>query len=194
MRLGWVLYTNRPYGAIVGNFPFRLDSFLIGVGLAAIKLFSESIYKKMARTWFFICALSVFIVLLYFFRMDNGGNLGENQLLWLRTIWFSLISISIALLLPFLNASVSILWLAKLKPLNFIITWISFLSYGIYLVHLDVFKLVNHFFPGIIHLHPAISTSLMVCVAITISFLLYKFIHEPFIKLRTRIVSKKING
>jgi peptidoglycan/LPS O-acetylase OafA/YrhL len=194
IRLGWVLYTNRPYGAIVGNFPFRLDSFLIGVGLAAIKLFSESVYKKMARTWFFVCALSVFLGMLYFFRMDNGGNLGEDHLLWLRTIWFSLISISIALLLPFLNASVAILWVAKLKPLNFIITWISFLSYGIYLVHLDVFKLVNQFVPSISHLHPAIAISLRVFVAIAISFLLYKFIHEPFIKLRTKIVGKRING
>lgn len=192
LRLGWVLYTNRPYGAIIGNFPFRLDSFLIGVGLAAVKLFSAEIYEKMSKAWFFIIALTGFAVLLYFFRMDEGGNLKEDHLLWIRTIWFSLISISIALLLPFLNANAAILWLARFKVLNFVITWISFLSYGIYLVHLDIFRLVDRFIPALNNYHPAVGIGVKVTIVIGFSFLLYKFVHEPFIKLRTKIVGKRV--
>lgn len=190
-RLGWVMYTDRPYGAIVGNFPFRLDSFLIGVGLAAVKLFSQRFFEKMMRLWFFIAGIVALVVLLYFFRQADGGNQGETEIVWIRTVWFSLISIAIMLLIPFLCNSTIILWMARHRALNFLITWISFLSYPIYLVHLDVFRLVDKFVPQNGAWHPAFSISFKVMFVVLLSILLYKLVHEPFIALRTRIVGKK---
>jgi len=190
-RLGWVAYFDRPYGAIVGNFPFRLDSFLVGVGLAAVKLFSGKIFEMMARAWFFLLGLALLFVLLYFFRQSDGGNLAEADTVWVRTVWFSLISLSIMLLLPFFCISPAILWLARFPALNFTITWLSFLSYPIYLVHLDIFRLIDRFLPQNYSWHPAMSIGLKVSVTVLFSILLYRFVHEPFIALRTKLTGGK---
>lgn len=190
-RLGWVLSTDRPYGAIVGNFPFRLDSFLVGVGLAGIKLFSPKKYLAMSRPLFFLFALVLLGVLLWFFRKDDGGLLSENGALWIRTVWFSFISIAIAMVLPFVCESKPVSWVAQFKPTNFLFTWISFLSYPIYLVHLDIFRLADKYVPSSITWPPLLSIGFRVFFAITLSILLYKFVHEPFIALRTKLVPSR---
>lgn len=190
-RLAWVLYTDRPYGAIVGNFPFRLDSFLIGVGLAAVKIFQPSAYRTMGKGGFFLFACIALGVLLWFFRNDNGGYLGEQDLLWVRTVWFSLISVAIALLIPFICESPVVLWIANIRWANFMFTWISFLSYPIYLVHLDIFRLVDKLVPASITWHPAASIGFRMVFILILSIVLYKCVHEPFIALRTKLLSKR---
>ncbi|MBL7935861.1 MAG: acyltransferase, partial [Bacteroidia bacterium] len=46
LRIIWVYKTNYGYGAMVGNFIFRMDSNLIGVGLAGIKMFHPDVFKR----------------------------------------------------------------------------------------------------------------------------------------------------
>lgn len=190
-RLGWVLYTDRPYGAIVGNVAFRLDSFLIGVGLAAIKLFSPDYYRRMSGWKFFSAGIVVLLTLLYFYRRADGGNLAEQEILWVRTLWFSMISISIAFIIPFLCDAKPIAWLAKFRGFNFIVTWISFLSYPIYLVHLDIFRLWDKYLPASIMWKPIWSIGVRVGTAVLLSILLYKSVHEPFIALRSKLIAKR---
>lgn len=191
VRFAWVYYTDRPYGAITGNFPLRFDSFLIGVGLAAVKLFSGKIFEFMSRTAFFLASLFGLVVLLYFFAISDGGNQGETDLLWVRTVWYTLISVSIALLLPFIDQGKPVLALGKINPLNFIITWISFLSYPIYLIHLDFFRLTDQYFPFIAGWNPIAVIFFRLLFIVPFSLLLYKLIHEPLIALRTKVLSKR---
>ncbi len=190
VRLGWVLYTNNPYGAIVGNVPFRFDSFLIGVGLASIKLFSRNIFDLMSGRNFFLLSLAALGVLLYFFRADEGGTLTEDKVLWIRTIWFSLISISIAAIIPFICQSKFIDWLADIKPFNFVITWISLLSYPVYLIHLDLFRYLGRILPQLQEWNAVLVLSFKASVAVVLSLVLYYTVHEPAIRLRTKLVSR----
>lgn len=190
-RMGWVWYSGNPYGAIVGNVPFRFDSFLIGVGLASLKLFSRNIFNKMAGIPFFGIASILLFILLFFFRAANGGDPNEADLIWMRTIWFSLISISIALIIPFFCQSTFIDKLASIGTFNYIVTWISLLSYPIYLIHLDLFRNLDKIFPDLSSLPFVVTILIKSAVAVILSLILYYAIHEPAIKLRTKIVSRK---
>ncbi|MEW6470454.1 MAG: hypothetical protein AB1458_16190, partial [Bacteroidota bacterium] len=190
LRLAWVMYTDRPYGAIVGNFPFRLDSFLIGVGLAAIKIFYVRGFEKMSRLGFFIPAVLAFVSLLYVFAGANGGHLKEDELLWVRTVWFSAVSAGIALLLPFFCNSQYIDRISGNRILNFAFTWLSFLSYPIYLVHLEIYKLMDRFFPEIYTWYPALAFVAKNVPVVVLSLILYFYVHEPFISLRQKILAK----
>lgn len=189
-RFAWVMYTDRPFGAIIGNFPFRFDSFLIGVALAALKIFYKQWFNWLARPFVFIVSGLLLLVLLYFFRRDDGGNT-EDTVVWIRTVWFSLISLALTLTLPFFtNARI---FNSDRDPLRFkwLITWISLLSYPIYLVHVDIYHQVSKLLPSVNTLHPALIFVIKNFFAVILSLLLYHFVHSPLLRLRTKLLSKK---
>ncbi len=190
-RFVYALQFERPLTAVMGNFPFRFDSFLIGVCLAAIKIFNFETYIKMAKWQFFVFALGLFVVLMYFFRNSYGITFEQQNSVWMRTIWFTLISVVLTLTLPFFCETPVLKNSNYYNPLVFVVTWASLLSYPAYLIHMDVFHLIDKLIPSIYNWNEALGLSLKMTIVAGISLLLYYFIHEPFIRLRSLVLKKR---
>jgi peptidoglycan/LPS O-acetylase OafA/YrhL len=191
-RFVYAMYFNRPFTAVNGNFPFRFDSFLIGVCLAAIKVFHERIYKAMSQWQFFLVVLAAFSAVLYFFRQNYGVSYVEQHNLFMRTTWFSCISIVLTLFLPFLCEQPLLKNLSYKNPVVFVITWASLLSYPAYLIHMDIFRLIDKMIPGIYGWNEALGLTFKIGIVVIISLGFYFLIHEPFIRLRSIILKKTV--
>lgn len=148
LRYVWVLKTNYGYGAMVGNFVFRMDSNLIGVGLAGIKVFNPELFKKLASPKIFVTALILIVLCFIQFSIDGGGtNDVSIQSVWVRTLWFSLIGVLMAFVIPFFYHSPLFAPKEGNQPFRWFITWISLLSYPVYLVHAEMYHILNTNFP-----------------------------------------------
>ncbi|MDQ3047940.1 MAG: acyltransferase [Bacteroidota bacterium] len=178
-RLFWVLYADRGYAGIVGNFPFRLDSLMVGVLLANLKLNYRMLYDKMKGVIFFVIALAFCFVLLAFFGNANEKGL-KDELLWTRTLWFCLISISFALQIPFVET-------IQIKHGNYfgrIITWISLYTYSIYLLHPYIF--------GAVITHKGTNSwywqfPLAMLITFIAGAIIYRFYEKPMMDLRDKV-------
>lgn len=180
IRIAWVLYTDRGWGAIVGNFPFRLDSLLVGVLAAAVKILSPSFYRNI---WLskniFIAGMFLFLALITAFAYVPPF-LNIDLLFWKKTIWFFLFSFSISLMIPFVDNS----FLQKKGFWIRSITWISLISYSLYLIH----PLVYYYFPKTgFEAWDTIIKNAALFIVCSISYIC---IEKPFMDLRTTIAHK----
>jgi len=186
LRLSWVVYSDRGYSGIVGNFPFRLDSLMIGVLLANIKINYNHLYTRITGKYFYIMAFSLWIILLFAFGSINKIAGLKDQLLWTRTLWFCLISITIGLQIPFIES-------IKLSSTNLfgkVITWVSLYAYAMYLIHPYIYQLImtskKHTTPWLWQ------APLAVLITFIISSLIYRFFEKPMINFRYRVnISKQ---
>lgn len=184
-RLGWIIYTDRPFSGIIANFPFRLDSLLVGVFLAFIKLEWTSWYHKLKRFSVFALGLVLLILLLYFFGKANLAGL-KHKLIWTRTIWFFAISFFIAFLFPYLES--------LKRPGNLVgslIERISLYTYSIYILHHVILNSVltsrrfsSHWYWELILAYSLIFVS---------AFLVYHYFEKPMMDLRDKIKIWKKN-
>ena len=191
LRYIWVLKTNYAYGAMVGNFVFRMDSNLIGVALAGLKVYHEDIFKKMSKWKYFALAAAILIALFILFSLDGGGsNDVANQAIWVRTTWFSLVSICVAVIIPFFYCSP--LFLPKTEKLFFrwIVTWISLLSYPVYLIHAEMYQILDKAFPYFTVMNAEIRFIIQNIVVVTFGLLLFLFIDKPVLNYRAKILKK----
>lgn len=119
--------------------PIRLDAIGFGVLTAYIKYYYQNFFER-KRNIFLIIGLflfSVLLILFYNLEVLTYDFVNEKQLynpgFFMKTFFFTLISLSISLLIPFLCNS-------KVKNTNSyfvkIINIISLSSYSIYLTHL----------------------------------------------------------
>jgi peptidoglycan/LPS O-acetylase OafA/YrhL len=70
------------------------------------------------------------------------------------------------------------------------VTWLSLLSYPMYLVHTEMQVLLKKHFQEILNWNEFLVLGLKYSVVILFSLVLYYVVHEPFIKLRTKVVGK----
>ncbi len=184
-RLVWVQYANRPWGGIVGNFPFRLDSLMAGVLLAAVKIFYGNIYNKLKSTSFFIVSFLLFVVVLYLFgRVEAIPGL-KDELLWTRTIWFSMLSITIGMMFPFVEA----IAVSEQSILKKIITQISLLTYAVYLLHMEIINLVITEQKKYSLLWD-VQVGLAIVTTFILAYIVYRFYEHPMTNLRDKIKIK----
>jgi peptidoglycan/LPS O-acetylase OafA/YrhL len=185
-RFVMAYYFHRNWGGIVGNFPFRFDSFFIGVFLAFVKLNYQSIYKKMCELKFFIPALLATLLVIILYAKGRGGEPDESENLWVHTVGFFLVSFMLALLVPFFEQSKTINGLDKKNYFKLVITWISLLSYPVYLIHSDILIYFEQ------HLHMSRLPFIIVSytVILSISVLLFLFFHYPVTNLRKKFLIK----
>ena len=137
-RFFWVYSTNRPFDAITGCIPLRLDSPLIGVLLAFIKFSYKGAFKKL-NSWpvflFGLTAMSLWIWLMHIIRSPVDR---VNELVWARTISYTALGVITALCLPFLEQSVPLPPGKIMDHFAKGIKWIGKLSFALYLTHADV--------------------------------------------------------
>lgn len=185
-RFVFVLITDRNFGAINGNFPFRLDSMMCGVLIAHLKLNQNNLYLNLTSFRFFITTLVIYICLLLIFGSINIEEGMVDTMLWTRTLWFFINSCALALTIPFIeNLS---MFKAKKSLIRFLITSISIFSYGAYLIHLEVYKYFLHskvFSSGWLK-----ESLLVVFLTFLISAVLYGFYEKPMTNLRDKVARK----
>lgn len=186
LRILYISVKEVPWGGIVGSFPFRFDSFMIGVFIAFIKVDYRKIFDRLAKPDVFTITCIIFALYIIVFAKSNGGE-SNSMVIWTRTFGFTLTSIFLALQMPFLNNSE---FLNNINPENFfkrVFTWLSLLSYPIYLIHMDVFKYIGAFFPTLPY-----SAYLLISyiIILLISYLLIVFFHQPVTESRKKFLLK----
>jgi peptidoglycan/LPS O-acetylase OafA/YrhL len=184
-RFIMVYYFHRKWGGLVGNFPLRFDSFFIGVFLAFVKLNYANVYEKMRKPLFFSVAFVVAAITIVAYTMSRGGELDEGNSLWVRTVGFFIISFVLTLLVPFFEQNPVINKPGSKNFFRLFITWISLLSYPMYLIHTDVLHYFNAY-----NLHIVWFVLISYLVIIGISLLLFLFFHHPVTQLRKKFLIK----
>lgn len=189
LRYFWVLKTNYAYGAMVGNFVFRMDSNLIGVGLAGIKFFHPQVFKKIADVKYFIFGMLAIVVLFVLFSNDGGGTTDvKGQAIWVRTIWFSLIGVLFALIIPFFYYSPLFAPKTGKQPFRWLITWISLLSYPIYLIHAEMYAVLDKAFPVLTQINSVSRFILENSLVVILALILFHFVDKPVLNYRAKFL------
>ncbi len=153
---------------------FRLDSIAYGIFLAfGFEYFKDIISKN--RYWLLLFGFLVLAFNQYFIFRNNYSNL-----YYFNTIYYSVLGVGIAFFFPFfkeLKSGSSFI----LKP----ITFISKISYSLYLVHWLVYKFLE------LSYFKTLSGSVKFLLFFILSFIVagftYYFIEKPIMKYRNRI-------
>lgn len=192
----WVLKTNYGYGAMVGNFVFRMDSNLIGVALAGIRYFHKDLFEKLADWRIFSVSLLILVLVFIRFSIDGGGtNDVQLQAVWVRTIWFSLVSLLVACMIPFFFSAPVFASKEGKQPIRWLITWISLLSYPIYLIHVEMYVFLNSNLNFLAEIHPLFKFLFNNTLVVLLAIILYFAIDKPVLDYRSKILkSSKIKS
>ena len=166
----------------------RLDSLMYGVIGAYVSIYKEVIWKKLKNIGLIVSF--IIIIFLIFHSFLNNQNY-----LFQHVYHFNLESIAVLFTLPYFSKLNSI----KSKKMSYIFTFISLISYSMYLVNLSLVE--NLIIPN---LYKALGWeigknliskivinlsqfSLFWLLTLFISYYLYKYIETPLIKLRDRL-------
>jgi len=161
---------------------YQFDCLMLGVLLAYIKLQFSTIYKVLSSFWIFVIGLIGAICFLILFGDIYKINLFDT---FYKVTWYLLVSFFIALLIPFVETSTFInKKLKHIKPLYYIFTWTSILTYSIYLLHMDVFHLNFGEVSGVLFQIVKIVVLYIFC------FITYFFFEHPMLSLRDNFTFK----
>ncbi|SHI49132.1 acyltransferase family protein [Flavobacterium haoranii] len=159
---------------------YRLDAILFGF-LAAwfIKFYKNEIGKfKML-----LLLIAILLFFVQFFQLSQILTI-QNTSLYFNVFYFTLTSITILCLLPFF-----ILWKRTSNIIGKSITWVSKISYSIYLLHYSVISVLLKFF--ILNSKLIISDAVLIAsytiLTTFFSFLLYQFFEKPILNWRDKI-------
>jgi peptidoglycan/LPS O-acetylase OafA/YrhL len=160
---------------------YRLDSIFIGVLCSWIYFNYNSFWQK-RKKMLFVLGLTFFM-----FLFVGIGRLGlfieTHSMLW-NVFYLPFVSITVACFLPFLSE-----WEVEKSHLAKPITFISIISYSIYLLHYSlVLQLMKHYFPIESQNTLLLSFFLVIYfgITITLSYFLYRFYEKPMMDLRDK--------
>jgi peptidoglycan/LPS O-acetylase OafA/YrhL len=161
----------------------RLDSLMYGVGAVFVKRRYPALWRALAdrSAWGLALALAVCVYL----YMDLPGLIGSR---WLEALFFPLVSLSVALVLPFFDG------LRSRRPsrARALIAYVSTVSYSIYLGHVLVLTRVNAALErtpgawGAVWERPLRLYPLYVALILALATLTYYGWERPFLRLRDR--------
>jgi peptidoglycan/LPS O-acetylase OafA/YrhL len=162
---------------------YQFDCLLLGVGLAAVKLFYFDYYKKLSSAYLFCLGLlgTSCLTVIY-------GDVKEIPLYdtFYRVIWFFLISIFILLIVPFIEQNKFINQrIKKIKFFYYFFTWTSILTYSIYLLHMEVFHL------NFLLKNEAIIFTIQMIILYAICYFIYCLYEHPMMMLRDKFSVKQ---
>jgi peptidoglycan/LPS O-acetylase OafA/YrhL len=189
VRYLWVFFTDRSFGSIIGNFPFRMDSNLVGVMFAGIRTYKKDWFNKMAQWPFALSAFISLIILSSLFGYYKGGCKEPcEQHIWIRTIWFTLNSLLIACMIPFLCES-PVFHSNKYYFIRWLVTWISLLSYPVYLIHNEIYIWMDQYFYSKYSLGEFFKFILNNILVVIAGWILYQIIDKPVLRYRTKVIN-----
>ena len=167
----WDLYFNRQVIT-------RLDSLMFGVFAVFIKHYYPKVFFYKKKLLF---ALGLFIIVFSQYWIHNTHNF------FIYTIYFSINSVGVVLLIPFLYKLKSC---ANNSICKFI-SYISLISYSLYLVNLSlvsgiIIPYINQYYSS-----PYFNIFLFWGISILISSVLYKYFEIPTTNLRDKIKAFK---
>jgi peptidoglycan/LPS O-acetylase OafA/YrhL len=160
---------------------YRLDSIFIGVLGSWIYFNYTSLWQK---------SKSIFLVLgmlLFFFLFVGIGYLGwriEAASLFWNVLYLPLLSVAITCFLPFLSE-----WKEEQSLIRKPITFISLISYSIYLLHYSVILLLMKQYLIIDANNDIQLVAFLSCyilITIIVSYFLYRFYEKPMMNLRDK--------
>ena len=160
---------------------YRLDSIFIGVLCSWIYFNYPFLWFKSQKS------LLILGILFFMFLFVGIGRLGwfieTHSLLW-NVFYLPFVSITVACFLPFLSE-----WKEEKSIINKPVTFISIISYSVYLLHYSiVLQLMKYYFPISPQNTLELCFFLLVYFGITfiLSYLLYRFYEKPMMDLRDK--------
>ncbi|PFZ48089.1 acyltransferase family protein [Bacillus wiedmannii] len=162
---------------------FRLDSIIAGVILAGIKYYFQDLYKKMVtkRKLLFLIALIGFCACEIWFVIHRD-MVSLDKSLFSRTFFFDIVTISCVLLV----VSLENVKRPKVNIIGNIITFVSVMSYGLYLLHYRIYV----FFKNTVSISSISIGGLVFVVATVVTIILatiiYWYYELPIMNLRDK--------
>lgn len=170
--------------------PVRFDSLLIGVFFSILKVNYSEFYMKISG---FISVLSSALLFLvayfiykYFVLLEASAEAGITKDLF-QAIIFVFFSFSFGFFIIWLEQH-SINQVSKRNPILKAITILSILTYAIYLIHFDVFKLLIHSPTFTLNWLKELSYSSL--IILTIAFIMHYVLEKPVMDLRKVLIAK----
>lgn len=170
----------------------RMDSLVLGMALAAVKIYQPQKYRKYGKTVLPLIGGVGGILLLYgyYCRSLVEDAVFDASRFW-KIFWFTLLPALCALTIWYLeNANV----MEKLQT-----TWlgrglsaVASVSYGAYLVHLLIFEQVGIRFAEKGFLANWIGFAGAMLLALGGGFILYIVVEKPCIKIRDKLLAGKV--
>ncbi|RZJ31551.1 MAG: acyltransferase [Flavobacterium sp.] len=158
---------------------FRLDSIFIGVLCAWIYENYRNFWKKTQMFWMF-CGMTM--IGFYTFGVGRFQIGIERFPFFWNVIYLPLSSLTVAFFLPMLSE-----WKTEKSFIRKPVTFISLISYSVYLVHYGiVLQLLKQFVDteSLPFLHGALFTAAYLAITIVLSYLLYRFYEKPMMDRR----------
>ncbi|MBI1268054.1 MAG: acyltransferase family protein [Cryomorphaceae bacterium] len=177
-RMLMVVLRDTPYEGLNSQFLLRFDALFLGVLLAWIKHYAVSMWDMLTNSRTALLGAITFIgyIFYYWTISSNAGAINESFIP--RTIGFTLLPFTIALMLP---------WFSTVTTSNsvvlLVVTQTSILTYGLYLIHPMCFDLVFHYTEN---MPKAFVLLLASGLAYIFAFLAYRLIELPMLSLRDR--------
>lgn len=175
VRIGFAWFVDMPWDKGFRKLlVLRLDAIAYGVLGAYFYLYKEDLWLKYKNAALFL-GLLLLAAFCYFFWWDFHSN--ANDLLFSKTLLFSLLGLSILCLFPYFNALKN----AKFGLWGRMVTWMSLISYTVYLAHpLLIASLVNF--------DVSWTLKFVLCwlLSIGVSSLVYLLYEKPTMQLRDR--------
>ena len=169
----------------------RLDSLMYGIIGAYISIFKKEIWKKIKKIGLVISGLIILYLILY-------SGLNTEKQVFAAIYHFNLESIAVLFALPFFSELKS----TKYRRIANIFTFISLISYSMYLINLTLIREIavpsilnllgfshgmNHFLNGMLYLFQFF---LYWFLTIFFSYYMYNYLELPIMNLRNRIKIK----
>lgn len=165
---------------------YRIDAIYYGVLAAYISLTKPKLW--LANPKIILFAGFTLFVLLHYFLGTYRLEIEQYPFLW-NVIYLPFCSICIAFSLPFLSQ-----WkkapLAILKP----VTWISLISYGMYLLHYSIILQLMRYFKPIENLgfnEKLLFSAIYIILTLVLAFILYRVYEKPMMDLRDKPFFRK---
>ena len=158
----------------------RLDALMFGVLGAYIRHYHLSFWRN--NRW---VGFAVGVIMVYLLRWSSPAEhdlLSKPQLL-IEGLHPTLLGIAILFMMPFADSFKQ----GKNNLFIKIVTWISLISYSLYLVNLLIIKVIQHFVRPLYEATASIELVEYVAfwvASLAISTLLYKFVEKPLMDLR----------
>jgi peptidoglycan/LPS O-acetylase OafA/YrhL len=178
----------------------RLDSLVIGVLLAGIRVYFKKLYEILSKPLIAIAGSSG---LLYFGGYYLYCRIIEQRIdsdNFSKIFLFSIVSICIAFLIPYFESSYLINNKLSKRKIAKVIEFISVTSYSVYLIHFDIYIYYSSIYNKMIekfHMYSFLTNlvlSILSQVAVYfLAFAIYKFFEIPILSMRDRITSNHVS-